>query len=72
MYPVGSTHDVSPNYSPDGGAIVFASDRLSSDGSLDLFTMKADGSDMQRILTGITVGGCPDNGRVTPAWGRKP
>jgi len=71
-YPVGSTHDVSPNYSPDGNWIVFASDRLSSDGSLDLFTMKADGSDMQRILTGSTVGGCPDDGCVTPAWGRKP
>jgi TolB protein len=71
-YPVGSTHDVSPAYSPDGGRVVFASDRLSSDGSLDLFTMKADGSDMQRILTGITVGGCPDDNCVTPAWGRKP
>jgi Tol biopolymer transport system component len=71
-FPVGSTHDVSPASSPDGSRVVFASDRLSSDASLDLFTMKADGSDMQRILTGITVGGCPDGNCVTPAWGRKP
>jgi len=70
--PAGSTHDVSAAYSPDGSRIVFASDRLSSDGSLDLFIMKADGSDMHRILTGITVGGCPDDGCVMPAWGRKP
>ncbi len=70
--PVGSSHDVSPNRSPDGSRIVFASDRMSTDGSLDLFTMKADGSDMRRILTGITIGGCPDDGCVTPAWGRKP
>ncbi len=70
--PAGDSHDVSPNLSPDGSHIVFASDRMSSDGSLDVFTMKIDGSDIKRIATGITVGGCPDHGCVTPAWGRKP
>jgi Tol biopolymer transport system component len=70
--PVGDSHDVLPNYSPDGTKIVFASDRMSSDGSLDLFTMNADGSNMTRIATGITVGGCADKNCVSPAWGRKP
>lgn len=70
--PTGTSHDVSPNYSPDGTHIVFASDRMSSDGSLDIFTMNADGSNIARIATGVTVGGCPDVNCVTPAWGRKP
>jgi TolB protein len=71
-YPAGSTHDVSPAYSPDGSRIVFVSDRMSSDTSLDIFTIKPDGTDMKRILTGITIGGCPDDGCISPAWGRKP
>ena len=70
--PVGISHDASENYSPDGTQIVFASDRLSTDGSLDIFTMNADGSNLVRIATGVTVGGCPDDNCVTPAWGRKP
>jgi len=69
---VGTSHDVLPNYSPDGTKIVFASDRTSTDGSLDLFTINADGSGLTRIATGITVGGCPDKNCVSPAWGRKP
>lgn len=69
---IGTSHDVSPNYSPDGTKIVFASDRMSSDGSLDIFTMNADGSGLIRVATGITVGGCADKNCVTPAWGRKP
>jgi Tol biopolymer transport system component len=68
----GSSHDVSPAWSPDGSRIVFVSDRLNVDGGVDIFTIKPDGSDMKRILTGITVGGCPDFGCITPAWGRKP
>lgn len=68
----GNSHDVAPNYSPDGRKIVFASDRMSSDGGLDIFTMNADGSHLTRIATGITIGGCADKGCVTPAWGRKP
>lgn len=71
-HPVGVSHDVLPNYSPDGTKIVFASDRMSPDGSLDLYTINADGSSMTRIATGITVGGCPDKNCVSPAWGRKP
>jgi Tol biopolymer transport system component len=64
--------DVYPNYSPDGAKIVFASDRMSSDGSLDIFTINADGSNLTRIATGVTVGGCADKNCVTPAWGRRP
>lgn len=71
-HPVGVSHDVLPNYSPDGTRIVFASDRMSTDGSLDLFIVNADGSGLTRILTGITVGGCPDNNCVSPAWGSRP
>jgi len=69
---VGLSHDVLPNFSPDGTKIVFASDRMSTDGSLDLFIINSDGSGLARIATGITVGGCPDKNCVSPAWGRKP
>ena len=55
-------HDIDADYSPDGTKIVFASDRLSSDGSLDLFVMNADGSNIQRIATGNCM---------TPNWGPK-
>jgi Tol biopolymer transport system component len=70
--PVGISHDVAPNYSPDGTKIVFASDRMSADGSLDLFTVNVDGSELTRIATGITVGGCADKNCVNPAWGPIP
>ena len=69
---VGVSHDVGPNFSPDGKKIVFASDRLSSDSSLDIFIMDADGSNLTRILSGITIGGCPSGNCVTPAWAPKP
>jgi Tol biopolymer transport system component len=69
---VGDSHDVFPNYSPDGKQIVFASDRMSSSHSLDIFTIDADGTHLTRIATGITVGGCPDTNCVNPAWGRRP
>jgi len=65
-------HDIPGTYSPDGTKIVFASDRLSNNLSLDLFLMNADGSDIHRIATGLTVGGCPDGNCVTPSWGPKP
>jgi Tol biopolymer transport system component len=55
-------HDGDARYSPDGTKIVFASDRLTSDGSLDLFVMTADGSNIQRIAINC----------VTPTWGSKP
>lgn len=68
----GGRHDLYPAYSPDGTKIVFASDRLSSNASLDLFTMNADGTNVKRIAAGLTVGGCPDENCVTPSWGAKP
>jgi Tol biopolymer transport system component len=68
----GPKHDLDPNYSPDGSKIVFASDRMSNNRSLDLFTMNADGTDIKRIATGLTVGGCPDENCVFPSWGPKP
>jgi Tol biopolymer transport system component len=68
----GGHHDLDPGYSPDGTKIVFASDRLSSDTSLDLFTMNSDGSNIKRIATGLTVGGCPSQNCVSPSWGPKP
>jgi tricorn protease-like protein len=71
-HPVGASHDIGPNFSPDGRKIVFASDRLSSDNSLDIFIMDADGSNLTRVLSGITIGGCPSGNCVTPAWGSKP
>jgi Tol biopolymer transport system component len=71
-HPVGISHDVSPNYSPDGTKIVFASDRMRTDSSLDIFTVNVDGSGLTRIATGVTVGGCPDVNCVNPAWGPKP
>jgi Tol biopolymer transport system component len=65
-------HDIPGTYSPDGTKIVFASDRLSNNLSLDLFIMNADGSGIHRIASGLTVGGCPDGNCVTPSWGPKP
>ena len=65
-------HDIPGTYSPDGMKIVFASDRLSNNLSLDLFIMNADGSGIHRIASGLTVGGCPDGNCVTPSWGPKP
>jgi Tol biopolymer transport system component len=71
--PVGASHDVFPNFSPSHRKIVFASDRLSGEGNLDIFTMNADGTGMTRIATGVTVGRCPDIFNcVGPAWGRSP
>ena len=55
---MGVSHDVLPYYSPDGTRIVFGSDRMSTEGTLDLFAINADGSGLTRIATGITVGGC--------------
>ncbi len=68
----GNSTDLQAGYSPDGKKIVFVSNRLSSDSSLDLFTMNADGSNITRIASGLTVGGCPDENCVGPSWGPKP
>jgi Tol biopolymer transport system component len=59
-HPPGTAVDIVGGYSPDGKKIVFASSRLSSNQSLDLFTMNSDGTDIRRIISGITIGGCPD------------
>jgi Tol biopolymer transport system component len=60
------------SYSPDGKKIVFVSKRLTSDDSLDIFAANSDGSDIQRIASDVTVGGCPDTNCVGPSWGPKP
>jgi TolB protein len=68
----GKAHDVWPSYSPDGAGITFVSDRMNSDYNFDLFVMGADGKNLKRIATGLTVGGCPDGNCVVPSWGSKP
>jgi regulation of enolase protein 1 (concanavalin A-like superfamily)/dipeptidyl aminopeptidase/acylaminoacyl peptidase len=47
---------MTPAWSPDGSKIAFASDR---DGSMNLYIMKADGSDVARIPTGGGVAWYP-------------
>jgi Tol biopolymer transport system component len=68
----GPLHDVQPVYSPDGAKIAFVSDRRSPAGEhdQDLYVMRADGTHITRIATGLTVGGCPDDDNcVNPDWG---
>ena len=60
------------SYSPDGKHIVFISNRLNLFLNYDLFTMKADGANVTRIASGLTVGGCRDENCVGPSWGPKP
>ena len=57
----GPLHDVQPVYSPDGNKIAFVSDRRSSasEHDQDLYVMHPDGTHITRIVTGLTVGGCP-------------
>jgi Tol biopolymer transport system component len=66
-----NAHDVDPAYSPDGTKIVFASDRGAAAGAMDIYIMNPDGSNVQRITTGLTVA-CPDLNCVMPTWGAKP
>jgi Tol biopolymer transport system component len=77
----GKAHDVEPAYSPDGTKIVFASDRGGTTGALDIYIMNADGSNLQRITTGISSACRPvvsfpslttDLNCVTPTWGAAP
>ena len=71
----GQKHDVQPVYSPDGTRLAFVSDRASPPAphDQDLYVMNADGSNVTRIATGITVGGCPDDDNcVNPDWGPMP
>ncbi len=67
----GTSTDLQAGYSPNGKKIVFVSNRLSPDSSLDLFTMDVDGTNIIRIASGLTVGGCPDSNCVNPNWGPK-
>jgi Tol biopolymer transport system component len=46
--PAGTTFQIDPDYSRDGSRIAFASART---GSLDVYVMKADGSDTRRLTT---------------------
>jgi Tol biopolymer transport system component len=68
-YPPRGKSDLPWGYSPDGTSIVFVSNRMSSDQSLDLYTAHSDGTHIRRIASGLTVGGCPDGNCVTPSWG---
>jgi Tol biopolymer transport system component len=71
----GPLHDVQPVYSPNGNKIAFVSDRLAPAGEhdQDLYVMDADGTHITRVVTGLTVGGCPeDDNCVNPDWGAAP
>ena len=70
-HPPGTASDLPGGYSPDGKKIVLTSSRLSSNQSLDLYTINADGTGLRRIVSGITIGGCPSGNCVTPSWGPK-
>ena len=65
--PRGPFYDIIPSWSPDESKITFASNRFTPNG-LDLFTMNSDGSNLVRIASGLTVGGCPDDNCVAPSW----
>jgi Tol biopolymer transport system component len=60
-------------YSPDGSAIAFQSDfehpeARNQFGEFDIFTMNADGTNLQRVIK--NAGNCPGDGNcVTPYWG---
>jgi Tol biopolymer transport system component/tetratricopeptide (TPR) repeat protein/serine/threonine protein kinase len=49
-------NDWHPDYSPDGTRIAFASNR---DGSTEIYTMRADGSDVRRLTYNTTEDDCP-------------
>ena len=71
----GPLHDVQPVYSPNGNKIAFVSDRLSPAGEhdQDLYVMNVDGTHITRVVTGLTIGGCPDDDNcVNPDWGAAP
>ncbi|HEX8423459.1 MAG TPA: tetratricopeptide repeat protein, partial [Pyrinomonadaceae bacterium] len=49
-------NDWHPDYSPDGSRIAFASNR---DGATEIYTMRADGSDVRRLTYNTTEDDCP-------------
>ena len=55
----GHYNNENPRWSPDGRHLVFSSDRA---GSYDLYTMRADGSDVRRLTRG--------GDSFTPDWSR--
>jgi Tol biopolymer transport system component len=55
----GTSTDMQPAWSPDGGRIAFASDR---DGALAIYTMNADGSSVQRLTN------APLANSTSPSW----
>ncbi len=55
----GIAHDVAPRYSPDGGDIVFVSDRSGDD---NLWLMAADGSDVRPVSKGV------GSAYMSPEW----
>lgn len=55
--PDGPTYDFDPDWSPDGSKIAFVSNR--EGGSWDIFTMKADGSDVRRLTNNSIDEGQP-------------
>lgn len=56
----GEGNNENPRWSPDGRHIVFASSRA---GTYDLYTMRADGTEVRRLTRG---GDC-----YTPDWSRR-
>ena len=55
----GNSNNENPRWSPDGRHLVFASDRA---GSYDIYTMRADGSQVHRLTRG--------GDSFTPDWSR--
>lgn len=68
--PRGLFYDLYPAWSPDEREIAFTSNRLTPN-NVDLFVMNADGTNIHRIASGLTVGGCSDNNCITPSWATK-
>ena len=65
--------DLAPTWSGDGRRIYFLSDNRDGHGTLDLYVMNADGTDVQLVVNSIDAGGSPWPRRayaVSPDGGR--
>lgn len=60
VHQAAAQRDFAPSYSPDGTQIAFYSYRVAGDNG-DIYVMKADGSDMQRLTTAPTYD-------IEPRW----